>query len=841
MKCPECQFENPGDTRFCGNCGTRIKPLGDIPPSHTKTAQIPVKFIARGTTIADRYEVMEELGRGGMGNVYRVVDKKINEEIALKLLHPVVATDKKTIERFKNELKLARKITHKNVCRMYDLNEEKGTPYITMEYIPGEDLKSVIMMTGQLNVERAISIAKQICEGLSEAHHLGVVHRDLKSRNIMIDKEGNARIMDFGIARSLEAKGITGDGIMVGTPEYMSPEQVKGEETDQRSDIYSLGIVLFEMVAGRIPFEGDTSLTIALKHKTEEPPSPQDFNAQIPEHLNRVILKCLEKDREKRYRAVDDLASDLSSLEAEISTEEKIPTKRKKKRMPRKRQLKTTWLVGITSVAVIAALGYVLITRIQPTGEIKWKDSIAVLPIEDQSENKDQGLLCDGMTFDITGKLSGIEDLKVVPYREVGRYKDEDLSYKEIGKLLNAAKILESKLEKEDNTIKITFHLIDANEMSVIRLFEYSAEPEEILSIQNSLTTDVAKTIKLPLIAEKFEEDKKKDPKNAKAYGYFLSGKDFENRYGQSYEENDFTSAKKMYEEAIRTDPDYATAYFRLGILHEIKFNRDSNQEDLSLMHEYLKKAHDINPNLAESHVGLGWANFYLDDYDRAFDYFKSGLEIDPYSLDINYLTGAFFFSIGLYNQAIKFCSKAVELDPLYFWNHYLLAICFMYSGDYDKARNYFQSAMDIEPNHIDVLSHYAIFAIFQNNFEEAEIILEKVEKIGGDNIRVRHARALLLAIKDEKEEALQLIRERPYSYCATSIYSHFGMNDEAVENIRMGIEEGSKESNVYLYSYPFLINNPFYDNLRDDPSFQEIVKKEKEKYEERRKKYGKL
>jgi len=283
MKCPKCHFDNPADTRFCSNCGTQIKSSEEISASHTATARIPVREFSRGSTLAGRYEVIEKLGRGGMGKVFRVVDKTINEEMALKLINPAIASDEKTVERFKNELKFARKITHKNVCRMFDINESEGTLYITMEYVPGEDLKSMIRMMGQLSVGRAISIAMQVCEGLSEAHRLGVVHRDLKPQNIMVDKKGNTRIMDFGIARSLKAEGITGDGVMVGTPEYMSPEQVKGEESDQRSDVYTLGIILFEMLTGRIPFKGDTSLSIALKHKTDPPPNPREFNTQIPQ------------------------------------------------------------------------------------------------------------------------------------------------------------------------------------------------------------------------------------------------------------------------------------------------------------------------------------------------------------------------------------------------------------------------------------------------------------------------------------------------------------------------------------------------------------------------------
>jgi serine/threonine-protein kinase len=220
INCPKCHFDNLDDTVYCGKCATPLPSSEEIPV--TKTLETPTEELTRGTIFANRYEIIEELGKGGMGKVYRVEDKKIKEEVALKLIKPEIASDKKTIERFSNELKLARKIRHENVCQMYDINEEEGTHYITMEYIAGEDLKSFIRRSRLLTVGKAISIAKQVCEGLSEAHRLGVVHRDLKPQNIMIDKEGNARIMDFGIARSIKGKGITGAGMMIGTPEYMS-------------------------------------------------------------------------------------------------------------------------------------------------------------------------------------------------------------------------------------------------------------------------------------------------------------------------------------------------------------------------------------------------------------------------------------------------------------------------------------------------------------------------------------------------------------------------------------------------------------------------------------------
>jgi serine/threonine protein kinase len=325
IECPKCQQENPDDTAFCGKCGTKFDT--DIGP--TKTIETTKEELTTGSIFAGRYKIIEELGKGGMGKVYRVFDQKLNEEVALKLIKPDIASDKKTIERFKNELKLARKISHKNVGRMYEFLEDKDTHFITMEYISGQDLKGLIRQTGQLTVGKAISIAKQICDGLSEAHSLGIVHRDLKPNNIMIDRDGNAKIMDFGIARALKGKSITGSGVSIGTPQYMSPEQVEGKDVDQRSDIYSLGIILYEMLTDRVPFEGDAHLIVGVKQKTETPKDPKEINERIPDNLNHLILKCLEKDRENRYQNAVDIRSDLDNLELGLPTADRVIPERK--------------------------------------------------------------------------------------------------------------------------------------------------------------------------------------------------------------------------------------------------------------------------------------------------------------------------------------------------------------------------------------------------------------------------------------------------------------------------------------------------------------------------------
>ena len=849
MKCPQCNFENPDDTLYCGKCAAPLKSSEEIPVSPTQTLETPLETLKRGMTFAERYDLIEELGTGGMGKVYKAFDKKVEEQIALKILKPEIAADKRILRRFASELKTARKIIHKNVGRMYDLGEAEGIHFITMEYVPGEDLKSFIKRSGQLTVGKALSIAKQICEGLAEAHELGIVHRDLKPQNIMIDSEGNARIMDFGIARSLRAEGLTAEGTVIGTPEYMSPEQVEAEETDQRSDIYSLGVILFEMATGRLPFEGETPLSIAMKHKSEAPPDPREINAQVKEDLSLLILKCMEKDSGKRIQSAQELLSGLAKIEQTIPTLERKVAKTQVGLDVRMRRFKPYLIpagIVLAAAIVLVIVGLLLFKGGGPAegkpgaGMIsgtQWANSIAVLPLRDFSPQKDQEAFCDGMTDALIGRLSRIEGLKVISLTSVMNYKSQERNIKQIGEELDVRTVLEGSIQRENNTIRMNAQLINVADDSHLWSDSFDRKLESVFEVQDEISQSIAEALQVKLTPDdgggQKGEPKEYVPKNLEAYEYYTKGMHFtKSKFVVTFQEEDFKAGVEMFRKALALEPDYALAYQGLAWAYEHHYHVTGSRDDLEEAYRNSIKAYALAPDSAEL-IALRAYYFYEydEDYDRAFQTVRQALEINPNTGAVNFLAGCCYLYHGLYYQALPYFLKAMELDPYYFWTPYKIATCYMNIGESEKAASYFEKYFELAPVVLIFPGRYISLNIKMNRLDTVEELIARTEKSHPDYSLLPYCKALLLAAKGEKEEALALHKN-------SEVYAILNMKDEAMEHLDKEIR--GKVRIPYIY-YFYLLNNPFYDNLRDDSRFKKMVKREKKLYDAELKKYSYL
>ena len=818
MKCPKCQTDNPDSQRFCGDCGTQLPASGEI-PAPTKTIESPKEELTTGSTFAGRYQIIEELGKGGMGKVYKANDIEIKEKVAVKLIKPEISIDKKTIERFQNELKFARKIRHKNVCQMYDLNRDEGTYYITMEYVEGENLKDMIRMSGQLGIGTAVSVAKQVCEGLAEAHKLGVIHRDLKPSNIMIDREGNARIMDFGIARALKDKGITGTGVMIGTPEYMSPEQVEGKDVDRPSDIYSLGAILYEMVTGRVPFEGDSALAVALKQKTEDPRDPAEFNSQLSEDFSRLILKCLAKDQDRRYQSAEELRSSLENIEKNIPATDRTTLSRKRltsKEMTVTFSPKKLWVPALVIVA-IAVAGLFLWhpwSGSKPPPPVSEKPSIAVLPFEDLSPAKDQAFLCDGFSESLINALTKIKDLRVPARTSSFSFKGKDLSLPEIGERLNIKMVLEGSLQRVSDELRITVKLVNVSDESVQWSEQYKRKLDDVFSIQDEITLNVVEELKVRLAGGEKADLTKRATNSAEAYQLYLQGRHFrwlENKVN-------FLKARDYFEQAIEKDPNYSSAWAGLADTNMLLglLSMMPRAEAARRAGNAARKALELDANSPEARASLGVIIEVFDwDWKGAEREFKRAIALNPNHFDAHYEYGLLLGRLKRLDAAQAELEKSLHIDPLSSRAYSGLGMVYRLKGDLEKAKEQNKKSEELGPQPV----------VGENAVERAQKLIDR------DGRLPQHVVSLARAYWEsgQEAEALKLADELKKMYeendignvaiRLAQIYLNLNDKDQALK----WLEKACEKRDPLLLA----INTwTSWDPLRQDPRFKSVLLK---------------
>jgi serine/threonine-protein kinase len=824
MKCSKCAFENSPGLVYCGRCGTRLEGAKDIAASPTLTIEYPKAILAKGSLLAGRFEVQEEIGTGGMGTVYKVIDRKINEEMALKILKPEIAPKTEVIERFKNELKLARRISHKNVCRLYDLHEEAETLFITMEYVSGEDLDGLIRRRGRLSVDKAAGLARQIVEGLAQAHKLGVIHRDLKPRNIMIDPLENVRIMDFGIARHLGGPELTAAGMAVGTPHYMSPEQASGESVDQRTDIYALGAILFEMVTGRLPFEGESSLAVALKHKTELPRHPRELNAEVPEDLDRLIIKCLAKKKEDRYQNAEELLPELLRItEGEMAIPAEVPGKKPATMSP---------------------------------GERECIFSIAVLPFKDMSQQHDQGHLCEGLAEELINGLAQVKGLKVAARTSAFSFKGKDVDIREIGRQLNVGSILEGSVQKSGSRLRVTTQLVCIEDGYHLWSDRFDRNMKDVFAVQDEISMAVVEKLKVELLAGEKEKVTKRHTQDEKAYELYLKGRYHWNRRSPK----DMVMAVDCFQRAIDRDPQYALPYVGIADVFNMlgEFGFVPPQDAYLKSRSLLQKAREIDDSLSELYVSLALITYaYEWDLPAAERHARRSIELNPLNSWAHGWCAEIVGTRGQLDEGSEEVKKAIEIDPLSSMSHALYGIMLSAMGREEESREYLLRTIAMEPDqpmfhlwlgmgylskpavpdkaiehlqkarNLGVTSAYGFLGMAQalaGRKEEAWKCLKKLERIEKEPF-VPFPLRLLLFLKPGLRHFRSFKKKYCPAYLKAFIYCGLNMPEEALAQL-----EKSSQARDYLLPVTLKMLNmydvPAVGELVASPRFQALLAK---------------
>jgi serine/threonine protein kinase/lipopolysaccharide biosynthesis regulator YciM len=672
-----------------------------------------------------------------MGEVYRVHDTKLQEEMALKLLRPEIANNPVFIRRFRNELKLARKITHRNVCRVFDFHEEEGTPFITMEYVKGESLHSLIKSKGKLEEAEAIRIAAQVAEGLAEAHDLGVVHRDLKPQNILIGPGGGVKIMDFGIARSIQETGITQVGHIVGTPDYISAEQAAGQPADHRADIYALGVLLYVMTTGQLPFKGDSAESVILQHKEKAPADPREINPEISAGLARLILCSMVKDRECRYQAARELLENLRTLSEGVESDRGKKSPRIFLKISRKR-----FILGslFLAVAIIAMALFLFKGKPEPgipviePGE---KLSIAVVYFENKSgdENLDnwRDAFSELLTTDLaqsryirvlrSDQIYGI--LKQLDLLETKRYSEQDLE--KIAKNGRVNHILKGSYIKAGDNFVITAILINAETGETVSSLSVKAESEKnIFPKVDELTREIK--LGLQLTSNQISNDIDEEvgtitTSSPEALKYYLEGR----KYHTSTE---FRKSIQLMEKALTIDPEFAMAYRSLGVSWGIMGYFDRRTK-------YLNKAMKFSSRLSDRERYHITGSFYKEsekNCNKAIEAYQKLLQLYPDDFLGNISLGELYLNLEEWDKAIdRFETNIRNKDDRYY-AYSLASRAYLAKGMYSKAEKILKYYLKHFSDHSHISLSLALVYTSQRKLQPALSEAEKAISLSSQN-----------------------------------------------------------------------------------------------------------
>ncbi len=743
-----------------------------------------------GKTIST-YEIMDKLGQGGMGVVYKALDTRLKRTVALKFLPSELTSDEEAKERFIREAQAAAGLDDPNICTIYEVNEApSGELYIAMSYYEGSTLKDLITQQGQLPLEMAIDYAQQIGRGLASAHKQGIIHRDVKTANIIITRDNVAKILDFGLAKFAGQTQITQAGTTLGTVDFMSPEQAKGEIVDHRSDIWALGIILYNMLAGMTPFRRELMQAVIFAVINDEPVALSEYRDDIPFGLNLIVSKALDKNLQARYQNIEDVIADLETLKTSSSSD-------------------VTKLLNATE-----------------TVQIPTTPSIAVLPFADLSPQKDQEYFCDGLAEELINTLTKIKDLRVVSRTSSFSFKNKEIDVREIARILKVNSILEGSVRKAGERLRITVQLVRIdNEYEVIWSEKYDRDIEDIFAIQDEISLAIVDSLKIQLLGGEKSALKKKATSNQEAYNLYLQGRYFWNR---RYEVGTM-KAMEYFENAAEKDPAYALphvgiadTYIVLGYYGFMPF-----KEAFPNAIAAAEKALQLDPNLGEAHNSLAFCKgVYEWDWKTSEKGYELAVTEAPNDATTRTWYAIILNALSKHSEAVVQASKALELEPLSPIINALVGWIYGIAGQYSQGIGQLNKSLQMDPNL--PMGHLWLAQIMIESGESADMAVKHLEiaSDGGFAYALGHL-GWAYGIAGRREKALKIIDElnkiEKDKYVQPIQRALVYMGIDEIDLAFKHLDKAFKEKDAFL---THLDSFKMFDVLRKDKRFDTLLEK---------------
>lgn len=707
MNCPHCSTAIPDFADSCSHCGTPI-PIGE-----GETIQVAdSSALAPGADFGPRYRIEALLGQGGMGRVYKAYDKDLDRLVALKVVRPGAMAEGDALRRFKQELLLASKISHKNILRIHDMGEVAGVKFITMAFVEGQDLFHILKENPKMPLDRVMNFSRQLAEALAAAHAEGVIHRDLKPQNILVNKDDQIFVSDFGLAKSFQESAIamTRTGAFMGTPRYMSPEQVEGKPADQRSDIFAFGLILYEMSTGDVPYTGESTLKVMYQRIQEKAKSPKLVNPDLPNWYVRVIMHCLERDPAARYQSMYEILADLQGgKSASGSRTVQI-------QLPEFTQRRWVWYVAGT-VALLLILfaippvrhlvtggpaeGTSKVSGVPPLGRGKY---VAILPFKILGDPQTLGYVAEGLNDALSTKLFQLKDLHLASDAAVAHISDKD-PLEKTARSLGANLIVQGTIQGDADRMAIIINVEDVADGKRLWSQQFNGVPKDLLSIEDQISGQLVTALNVKQTNEELARTTIRPTDNEAAYDLYLRGR-------QAYRGRDSMkgtqTAMDYYQQAIQQDPRFALAYTGLAdaSLYMYSENKDSIWADKAL--SAAQRAEQLNDELPEVHFSLGSVYLATGKTAQAIVEEKRGLQLAPNS-DQGYIRlGNAYLDSGQKNEAIAAFEKAKEVNPYYWVVHRDLGRAYYSIGENEKALAEFQQVMQLQPENAEGWSNVA-------------------------------------------------------------------------------------------------------------------------------------